>query len=336
MNTTSAGNITLENANGSSTTIVRSKTEGIALCSAFMLVSVLIVVGNLLIILLFAVNRRLRKRSLFLVINIAFADLMLGTLTVPIYIFDVGFFYDLWKGEILSNRSFFISHTVTDTVFGQASLISAPVIAGERFHAIYWPFKNRTLSMRAYRIVIGMVWTLALFISTVIMALYHLISTKRAVYAWTPYALTLTFIICGCNIGIWRKFQHGSFASHQQNRASQNTRVTKTLLLVSILAPLTWLPLIILNVLYVRNISTSRRTYVVANLLNYSNSFVNPIVYTLRISEFRRALGLCFFNRQTALNRAAITRRNNRIVSLTPVIQLKTLRTDPSHPKTGV
>ena len=115
MTTTSPGNVTPENANGSSTTIVSSKTEGIALCSAFMLVSVLIVAGNLLIIFQFAVNKRLRKKSLFLVINMAFADLMLGTLSVPIYSFNVGRPYDLWKGEIVSNRSFLISHTVIDS-----------------------------------------------------------------------------------------------------------------------------------------------------------------------------------------------------------------------------
>ena len=148
--------------------------------------------------------------------------------------------------------------------------------------------------MRAYRIVTVMVWTLALFISSVLTVLYHLISAEHAVYVWTPYALTLTFIICGCNIDIWRKFQHGSFASQQLNRASQNKRLTKTLLLVSFLALLSWLPLIILNILHVRDIFTSTRTYAVSNLLNYSNSFVNPVVYTLRIPEFKRALGCVF------------------------------------------
>lgn len=311
--------------NGSLTTTVTSKTEGIVLCSAFLLVSVFTVAGNLVIVVLFAVNRRLRKKRLLLVVNTAFADLMLGTLCVPIYIFYVGCSFDLWEGGVLSKKPFFISRTVIDTVFAQASLISAAVITSERFYSIYCPLKHQTLTMRAYRIVIFMVWTIAVLISTVVMALYHLISPKLAVYAWTPYAFTLTFIICGCNFSIWIKFQHGSVASRQQNRALQNRRLTKTLLLVSILDLLSWFPLIIINFLDVHNISISRRTHLVVNLLNYSNSFVIPVVYTLRISEFRRALGLCSFRRRTAMNRAVIT-RNNRVVPLTPDIQLRTLR----------
>ena len=41
--------------------------------------AVVIVVGNLLIIILFALNKKLRsKKSLYLVLNMAFADLFLG------------------------------------------------------------------------------------------------------------------------------------------------------------------------------------------------------------------------------------------------------------------
>jgi len=60
-----------ENATGSSR-IVPSMAEGIALCTAFALIFVFVVVGNLLTIILFAVFRSLGKRSLHLVINMAF------------------------------------------------------------------------------------------------------------------------------------------------------------------------------------------------------------------------------------------------------------------------
>ena len=36
----------------------------------------------------------------------------------------------------------------------QASLISAAVISAERLYSSYWPFNHRTLTMRAYRIII--------------------------------------------------------------------------------------------------------------------------------------------------------------------------------------
>ena len=91
---TEAATNSSENATGSSR-IVPSKAESIALCTAFILIFVFIVVGNLLTIVLFAVDRSLRKRSLLLVINMAFADLMLGTVSLPLYIYIVGYSFEL-------------------------------------------------------------------------------------------------------------------------------------------------------------------------------------------------------------------------------------------------
>ena len=110
----------------------------------------------------------------------AFADLMLGTLTLPIYIYDVGNNFELWKGG--SPISLSIFYTIVDIFFSQASLISAAFISGERFYAIYWPFKHRTLSMRAYRIIISTVWALALLIAALWSTSYFLILYKRVVY----------------------------------------------------------------------------------------------------------------------------------------------------------
>ena len=276
MKSTAAAHTGSENTTGSSR-IPPSKAEGIALCTGFVLTFVFIVVGNLLTIVLFAVNRRLRKRSLFLVFNMAFADLMLGTVTLPIYIYRVGKSFLLWEGGWSMSLSIF--YPIVDTFLSQVSLICAAFISGERFYAIYWPFKHRTLSMRAYGIIIFTVWALTLPIAAFWSTSYFFMSYKSAVYVWTPYVLIITFIICGCNTGIWRKFRRGNIASQQQNRSSQNNRLTKTLLFVSIVTLVSWLPLITLNCLiYVFDFQIPWELYYLVNVINYSNSFVNPVV----------------------------------------------------------
>ena len=151
MYTKAAANTSLENVTNSSK-VAPSKAEGIALCTAYILLFVFIVVGSLFTIVLFAVNRRIRKRSLFLVINVAFSDLMLGTVSLTIYIYSFTRRFQLWRGGWSMSLSIF--YAIVDTFFSQASLISAAFISGERFYAIYWPFKHRTLSMRAYRIIV--------------------------------------------------------------------------------------------------------------------------------------------------------------------------------------
>ena len=42
--------------------------------------------------------------------------------------------------------------------------------------------------------------------------------------------------------------------------------------------------------------------YDLVNVINYSNSFANPVVYALRIPEFREALVLCCLRRAAAPN----------------------------------
>ena len=319
-----------------------SKAEGIALCSAFALEAVLIDVGNLLTIFLFATNKKLRKKILFLVINMAFADVMLGAVSLPLYVYSsVGPSYQLWRNpyEVDTSLHVKVLFDFFNTVCSQASLISAVFISCDRFYAIYWPLKHRTLSKRAYRILICMLWTLDILVSIVFSLPPHLISSKIASSAWMSFTLISLFIVCSCNIGIWRKFQHGNMATQQQNRAFQNQRLTKTLLFVSVIAVLSWLPLIVTNYLiWVSALSLPRSRvllYYVIVIFNFSNSFVNPFVYALRIPEFRQDLGLsCLLRSQPDMNKEGNERRKNGATALTPTTQLKSakqLTTDPSH-----
>ena len=148
---------------------------------------------------------------------------------------------------------------------------------------------------------------------------------------WVPYSLLQMLIICGCNIAVWRMHQQGSVAPQQQNRAAQNKRLTKTLLFVSVLSLPSLLHLVIMNLLIsVFNVSISWQIYFMATVLNYFNSFVNPVVYALRIPEFRQALGLCCVRRQATRN-LKNERTNKTVSGLTPVTELRRLQTDPGH-----
>ena len=270
MDNTSAANTSSENASESASVTVFSRAEGIAWCIAFILESLFIVVGNLLTIVLFAVNKTLRKRSLFLVINMAFADLMLGALSIPDMVYRYGEdVFRLWRGGAMSKPldNFFM---IVDYASTLATLLFAALISMERLYAIYWPFKHRILSLRAYCVVNFVAWTLAFLDS----GLSYLISEEHSDTAWISYSLTLVFILCFSNIAIWRKFQQGRVASQQQNRALRNKRLTKTLLFVSVLVLLSWLPFLIVHALYLFfDVRVPRRYFIITNFLNYSSSF---------------------------------------------------------------
>ena len=92
-------NISATNAsNSANKAYYHTLAEGIVLCSAFVVEAVLIAFGNLLTVVLFAFNRKLRRKSLFLIINMAFSDAMLGAVCLPLYVYlIVGPAFQLWK-----------------------------------------------------------------------------------------------------------------------------------------------------------------------------------------------------------------------------------------------
>ena len=282
-----------------------SKAEGIAWCSAFTLEAVLIVLANLLALVLFAVNKGLRERSLFSVFNMAFADLLSGALSLPILIYTVGAGFTLWKARF--DKTFYDYQVFGQTVVLQASLFSPSLITCERFYAIYWPLKHRTLSVGAYRAAIFMVWILAILFSI----LQLLISNKHGFYTFVSILLSLLFTLCIGNIAIWRRFQR-RIALQQQNREAQNRRLTRTLLLISAFEILSWLPLTISNLLVIAfEVPVPLAVLLTCVAVNYSNFFLNPIIYALRFPEFKQALDFCCHRSNDATMNVEGSARNN-------------------------
>ena len=279
-----------------------SKAEGIALSSVFIMASLFIVAGNFLTIVLFALSKKLRKRSLILVMNMAVSDLLLGAVSLPIYIYRNADYFRL--GKVKTNQNLFFSYIFLDSIFSQVSLISAVSISLERFHAICWPFRHRALSMRAYKIGILFTWTIAFFVASMLTLLVWLNLWKVACYVWMSYALTMLSIVCGCNIGIRRRSRESARIESSHNRRSVES-LTPTLLFVSFLALLSWIPLVIANFLsVVCEVSASWLLFAMtANVLNYCNAFVNPIAYAYRVREFRQALRLCCLDKRVEFER---------------------------------
>jgi len=100
---------------------------------------------------------------------------------------------------------------------------------------------------------------------------------------------------------------------------------------VSFLVSLSWIPLVILNCLiYIYDVQIKWKYYHMVNVINYSNSFANPIVYVLRIPEFREALALCCLRRPAAPNIETKLSRKEKNLALTPATELRTLRAENS------
>ena len=96
------------------------------------------------------------------------------------------------------------------------------------------------------------------------------------------------------------------YSSAKQSAPSPH--LTKTLLVVSAAAVFSWLPhAIILNMTAAHMVSVPIIIFHCFYILTYSSSFVNPIIYALKIPEFRQSLvTLC--SRRRAVDRMDRTR----------------------------
>ena len=104
-------------------------------------------------------------------------------------------------------------------------------------------------------------------------------------------------------------------------------RLTKTLMFASILTLLCWLPLII--VIFLRGERVGRY-YIIVIFLNSCNSFINPVLYAIRIPEFRRALALCCIKRRAeiSMNETNFAVRRNTTAIPKGETTLRTIQTD--------
>ena len=289
-----------------------SLSECIIWFAACLVVAVAIVTLNLLSIILFIKNSNLRTRGMYLVINLTVVDILVGGLStlclllINTYIACKTVIVRLpLEGNILV---YFVSFW-----FPLTSLTNITVISLERMHATFRPFSHRVITKWVYGVTICVVWVLSGMISTATMLLtFFGKNWSHHQYLWHSYCFLSLFVTCACYASIIVKICCGARPQHH-GAARRQRKLTGTLLIMTIVSLLLWLPFNIATFVYhttdsIRSLSDTKimrlNTYLL--LLFYTNSFVNPVVYTIRMPEYRKALLLLFTRRQRQNNAAVI------------------------------
>ena len=253
----------------------------------FGLLSFLIIVGNALSIsILF--RRRLRKRPHFLLISLAFADLLVGLIPVPLYII-----IQCSRYRILS-----LVYKGVDIFAGLSSVFTLAAISLERLHAIARPLRHRQLTLRSYAIAIATPWIFSLIVSLSYLLSVFSVITFLQFFSGIIISLSTSLLVtCISYCIIWRK-QVSRIPNEAQTR--KNVHLNGTLLLITAIFVLSWLPFQVLAAVLNFCISCRRlnKTLIilvyVIKLLHYSNSFMNFLVYCFRMSDYRIALSRMF------------------------------------------
>ena len=264
--------------------------------ATFLTELIVIVLINLFTLATFARNRHLRKRSTYLVINLTIADLLFGVAAVLPPLLEP----DILESQNILRESFnwqwhaFLYLTL-NSLFPAASLANLSLISLERLHATIYPFRHCLIREQVYFTVITFSWLLALLfafmmaILVVLRAQFTLFFYIFASYCFiTVLIITVSYVIIILNVK--SSPQSNIFGS----KLLTEKKLSITLFVMTVASFLTILPwavwvAILSNIWFELSPVIAYRFHLTFSALYLCNSIVNPIIYALRMQEFRKA-----------------------------------------------
>ena len=254
-----------------------------------------IVILNITTIIVFVKQRQLQRKSTYLIIHLAIADLLVGAISGPMQVYAIiaecyGKIWDITFSRIsLAIRPF----------FPFASLVNLAFISLERVHATYRPFKHRLIKKWVYGLVIAFI-----YLSTICKGTIGIVTDWpiNVIWVYCSYFILLV-LVCLCYISIYIKVRCSH--QHQLHGAAglRERKLTSTSFLVTFASLLTFLPGLIwesmffLHFMSVPNWSTYRQIAGIVLTLFLANSLINPILYAVRMPEFRAGISKLLFCR---------------------------------------
>lgn len=271
-----------------------SSRECITWSAIYVIGCVAIVIFNAITIVAFMKNRQLRKRSTYLLLNLAVVDMAVG-FTGLWTVYELGMYCKLWKGSLKWWEQHPFAQIIR-LIFTICSLINITVISLERLHATVRPFRHRFVSKQVYRVIIAVSYSIAVLFSVISLSTPLSYSLKRPYNVVSSFTSTCIIIILLSYSVILIKVKCSPQPRHQVV-AGRERRLTVTLFFVTFVSLLMWLPYIVQSFLWytTKNFSSypSHLTCSVIILLGL-NSLVNPILYVIRIPQFNKAVKALF------------------------------------------
>ena len=266
-----------------------SRSECFTWLSLLITESIIIVTFNVVTIIIFMKNRSLRTRGMYLVINLAIADAMSGAFSECMLFVYLGGWCDFWKFNLTGNwRKLSVA---MELLFPVSSIAGIVAISLQQLHAIFRPFQHRVIKKWVYGVAIAIVWIVAALIST----LQHLKINHLTL--WISFTSICLFTICVSYTLTALKFFRGRNIQHHGASSIRDRKLTVTLVIVTLVSLLMWLPYIICSFLLITSDNFRSlpdqllfRLNFSLMVLYYANSLVNPIMYAIRMPEFKRAL----------------------------------------------
>ena len=269
--------------------ILMSYPELTAFCVPSGLLAIVIVFGNVLVIMAFIKTTNLRNHVNYFVVGLAIADILVGMISLPMWILLLVI---QWKGQPMPGYATNLSllFDTLDSFAAINSILHLMAISLERFFATAYPIKHRGTSKRFYRYSVLLIWLVSL-----LLACSKLLPSSEVLKKSRLYLISLVFIlplivICAAYISIWFKVRKRFLSGRGSAALDPAVRMALTLLIVIGLFVVAWLPFFVVRLVlnHCNGFCVSWRLFYAVKMLHFSNSAVNPLVYGLRVPEYRK------------------------------------------------
>ena len=301
----------------------------------FSMMVVIDLVGNTLVILLVLRNESMKTPVNYLLVNLAVADILVGVFFGIQFIVTPTLTHPEGRtGDLLCKL---VTGGVPGWVGAVTSVFTLVAIAIERYVAVMFPHSQRGKLTKRKIVIFAMVsWFLALLWAGVgfFITVYNN-EIKGCAQSWSKeiYANVYTvgwMIVAGIiPLGVmgflYARVVYRLWFTNQEIEATQvallryRKRVTKLVIAVTIVYALCWVPELTIYFLGSTGAIQLRAIHFnIASALVFFNSTINPVVYALQSSTFRKHLSdlICAYcGRGRSSNRVGPTQEPSTITS---------------------
>lgn len=306
-----------------------SSTADITFKVVFSLMIIVNFLGNTLVIFVVLRNRRMQTPMNYLLTNLALADLLFALFFIPRRLLITEFRHPVgWVGDLLCKT---FTHANFSWIASVAAVITLLFIAWERYHAIIHPHNSRgRMTKGKLRKLIIFTWiSSVIFLLPETYVIRYDVKKKACIFDFPVWLGKVDAAMWLFAIGLFplgtmgilygRVVRRLWFTKDHTTNISQRTllksrkRVTKTVLVITVVLAISWLPNLIYYFLEMfllindtvtiqTNIGSFETLFRVISYVFISiNSTVNPVIYATQDRTFRRhmwrTLAQCFGTR---------------------------------------
>lgn len=322
--------------------------------AAYIIAFIVAVIGNVLVIVIVLRKTQFKTTTNLFIINMAFSDVMMAIVCIPLTAYaiaskNIGQAIVVgWFGVAICKLFPFLQGLSI-----AVSILTLTTLAGDRYVAIVYPFRNFISKSRA-KILILIIWFIGMCFNAPLLYSMRLHEDEGTPYCsenWKPhfdqarsirvytivlfvflYAVPL-MLITFFYAALMRELWQGSTLHSNQTRAfSENKAVLKMVLTVVVIFAISWLPIHVVP--FVTFFTTDKNLLIcgvnpsitfVGWFMGHASSAVNPIVYMVFNDNFRREVLNAFRN----LYQKCLKRR--QAISERPFPESRTSTTRQTH-----